>query len=303
MENNPYPQTTAVTPKTSGLAIASLVCGIFGLLFLPAILGLIFGIMAISRINSSNGAIGGKGLAIGGLVLSGVTMLASGVFLLMAGMMGSMMLPALGKAKAKANRIKCVNNLGSVGRSYLSFTYDNDGFPWQLQPAEKRQLFGTGGHDQTVGGIFGLPAMKAELQTAKILVSPCDPARASANEELQMSWQSYNTKDGNPLPSDAISYVLCEGADDLLPYTVLSLTRNLSSDDLANATWLGADSDPGHPNTMAGLNSSQGQLVLTDGSARQSTNFDLGEQGEIVGDHINSQGGRSPRNPSTRIFR
>jgi len=285
------------TSKTSALAIASLVCGVLGLcLLLPSLFGGIFGIIALIKINKSNGTLKGSGFAIAGLATSALSIVTVGI-------LASMLLPALARAKAKANRIKCVNNLGSVGRSYLSFTYDNDGFPWQLQPAEKRQLFGTGGHDQTVGGIFGLPAMKAELQTAKILVSPCDPARASANEELQMSWQSYNTKDGNPMPSDGISYVLCEGADDLLPSTVLSLTRNLSSDDLANATWLGADSDPGHPNTMAGLNSSQGQLVLTDGSARQSTNFDLGEQGEIVGDHINSQGGRSPRNPSTRIFR
>ena len=300
MENSPYPQSATVKPKTSGLAIASLICGILGLLFLPGILGVIFGIMAISRINSSNGAIGGKGLAIGGLVLSGITMVASGVVLLLA----SMLLPTLGKAKAKANRIKCSNNLRQISSAHLSFSSDYDGFPWQLQPAEKQQLFGmTRGLDQTVGGIFGLEAMKMELMIPKILHSPCDPARASANEELQMSWQSYNTKDGNPLPSDGISYVLCEGADDLLPYTVLSLTRNLSSDDLANATWLGADSDPHHDNTLAGLNSNQGQLVLTDGSARQSANFDLGSTGDIVGEHINSQGGRSPRNPSTRIFR
>ena len=300
MENNPYPQTTTVTPKTSGLAIASLVCGVFGLLFLPGLLGVILGIIAISRINSSNGAIKGKGLAIGGLVLSGITTLSSGVVLLLA----SMLLPALGKAKAKANRIKCSNNLKQISSAHISFSAENDGFPWQLPPPANQQLFGmTSGLDKTVGGIFGLEEMKQELWTAKVLVSPCDPARASANEELQMGWESYNTREGNPMPSSGISYVLCEGADDLLPSTVLSLTRNLSTDNLADATWLGADSDSSHPNTMEGLNFSEGQLARTDGSVQQSSNFDLGEQGMIVGDHINSQGGRSPGNPSTRIFR
>jgi len=300
MENNPYPQTTTATPKTSGLAIASLVCGIFGLLLLPGLLGVILGIIAISRINSSNGAIKGKGLAIGGLVLSLITSLSAGVILLVA----SLMLPALAKAKANANRMKCLNNLKQISSAHIYFSAENDGFPWQLPPPAKQQLFGSSrGMDKSVGGMFGLEAMKMELVTPKILHSPCDPGRASANEELQMLWQSYNTKDGNPMPAEGISYVLCEGADDLLSDTVLSLTRNLSTDNLTDATWLGADSDSSNPNTMEGLNANQGQLVLTDGSARRSTNFDLGEQGMIVGDHINSRGGRSPGNPSTQIFR
>ena len=300
MENNPYPQATTATPKTSGLAIASLVCGIFGLLLLPGLLGVILGIIAISRINSSNGAIKGKGLAIGGLVLSVITTLSAGVILLIA----SLMLPTLAKAKAKANRLKCASNLKQISSAHIYFSAENDGFPWQLPPPAKQQLFGTSrGMDKSVGGIFGLEAMKMELVSPKILHSPCDPGRASANEELQMLWQSYNTKGGNPMPAEGISYVLCEGADDLLPNTVLSLTRNLSTDDLTDATWLGADSDSSHPNTMEGLNFSQGQLARTDGSTQQSSNFDLGEQGMIVGDHINSQGGRSPGNPSTHIFR
>ena len=300
MENNPYPQTTTATPKTSGLAIASLVCGIFGLLLLPGLLGVILGIIAISRINSSNGAIKGKGLAIGGLVLSVITTLSAGVILLIA----SLMLPTLAKAKAKANRLKCASNLKQISSAHIYFSAENDGFPWQLPPPAKQQLFGTSrGMDKSVGGIFGLEAMKMELISPKILHSPCDPGRASANEELQMLWQSYNTKDGNPIPVEGISYVLCEGADDLLPNTVLSLTRNLSTDDLTDATWLGADSDSSHPNTMEGLNFSQGQLARTDGSVDQSSNIDLGEQGMIVRNHINSQGGRSPGNPSTQIFR
>jgi hypothetical protein len=299
MESSAYP-SPAKPGKTSGFAIASLVCGFLGFLLLPGLFGVVFGIMAIRQINASGGTVGGKGLAIGGLVLSGITIAATGVIVLMA----RMLLPALGKAKAKANRMKCSNNLKQISSAHLSFTTDYDGFPWQLQPAEQQQHFGmTSGLDKTVGGIFGLEAMKDVLWSAKVLVSPCDPDRFAANDMLQDSWESYNTKEGSPMPSDGISYVLCEGADDLLPTTVLSLTRNLSSDDLANATWLGADSDPVNPNTMAGLNFSQGQLGRSDGSVLQSTNNDLDPEGEIVGDHINAKGGRSPENPSTRIFR
>jgi hypothetical protein len=44
---------------------------------------------------------------------------------------------------------------------------------------------------------------------------------------------------------------------------------------------------------MSGLNKSQGQLVLADGSAKQSTDADLGLSGKTVKGHINSSGGVS----------
>jgi hypothetical protein len=42
---------------------------------------------------------------------------------------------------------------------------------------------------------------------------------------------------------------------------------------------------------MSGLNKSQGQLVLADGSAMQATDADLGLSGKTVKGHINSAGG------------
>ena len=41
------------------------------------------------------------------------------------GILASMLLPALAKAKAKANRIKCVNNLGQIGKAFIGFANDN----------------------------------------------------------------------------------------------------------------------------------------------------------------------------------
>ncbi|MCP5535646.1 MAG: DUF4190 domain-containing protein [Akkermansiaceae bacterium] len=68
------PQAPAVLPpqprQTSGLAITSLICGVasFVLLVIPAIVAIICGHVARSRIKKSHGALQGKGLALAGLI-------------------------------------------------------------------------------------------------------------------------------------------------------------------------------------------------------------------------------------------
>src|ERR1700750_3386048 len=47
--------------------------------------------------------------------------------------LAGMLLPALAKAKAKAQRIKCTNNLKNVGLAFRMFSTDNgDRFPMQI---------------------------------------------------------------------------------------------------------------------------------------------------------------------------
>jgi hypothetical protein len=71
---NAYPGYGGPMPaKTSGMAIASLVLSLLGLVFiLPVVgpvLGVIFGHMALGEIKRSGGAIEGQGLAVAGLVI------------------------------------------------------------------------------------------------------------------------------------------------------------------------------------------------------------------------------------------
>jgi len=64
----PYGQP--VQQKTNGLAIAALICGICGfLLFIPGILGIIFGFVARSQIRRSNGQQKGNGMALAGIIV------------------------------------------------------------------------------------------------------------------------------------------------------------------------------------------------------------------------------------------
>jgi len=65
--------------NSSGLAIASLVLGLMGLCSygIFGVPGIILGIVAISRINKSQGRLGGKGLAIGGIAAGAGSLLFS----------------------------------------------------------------------------------------------------------------------------------------------------------------------------------------------------------------------------------
>jgi hypothetical protein len=298
-----HPQGIPTQLKTSGMAVAS-----FIMAFLPGLncIGFILAIIALVQIKNKANGLKGTGLAVGGLIISIIIWPVVGVIItLLGGLGGSMMLPALAKAKSKANRIKCVNNLGMINRAHMAFAQDNgERYPWQLSDSGMQNHVGSNyGLAQTAGGVFGLTAMKSELQTPKILISPCDPERMAANERLQEDWTSYDTRAGNPVPSDGISYVLCEGAETMRPSTILAATRNLSSDDLATARWLGANSDWGNPNVIAGLDAGQGQITMADGSSKQSSDLDIGSGGGVVGRHSSSMGGLTKGPASTRIFR
>ena len=223
----------------------------------------------------------------------------------------AMLLPALGKAKAKANRMKCTNNLRSVNMGHMSFAWDNnERLPWQLTPTQlKNHRFTDRSQTLNIERIWTSPAMKSELQTPKILVSPCDPQAAVTNERIQENWRSYSPQ-GPKLPRQGLSYAIPLGADTQRPSTIGVLTRNFDGDDALpyeyeffgthkvpfgrslqvnspNTKFIGADQSS-NSRVMAGLLQSQGQLVLMDGSARQATDIHLQRQ---LHAHKKSRGG------------
>jgi prepilin-type N-terminal cleavage/methylation domain-containing protein len=50
------------------------------------------------------------------------------------GILASMLLPTLAKAKKKANRLKCMANLKQVNTALISFAGDHQTMPWQHDP-------------------------------------------------------------------------------------------------------------------------------------------------------------------------
>jgi len=316
MQTQPHPQGIPTEPKTSGLAVAS-----FIMAFLPLFncIGFILGIVALVKIKNPINRLKGSGLAIGGLVIS--TVIWPVIFALAA-----TLLPALGRAKSKANRVKCVNNVGNVYKAGLAFAQDNgERLPWQLTPTGVRNnidptitassQYGRGlspninevvAHPNSLAaaGVYGLNAMKAELVTPKILHSPCDATRAAGSEIAQENWAAYDTKARGPSSElgQGASYTLIRGADTKRPSSIYAVTRNWSGNDLAGGRWCGSDSDVTNARTMAGLTASQGQSVTMDGGARQSTNADFSNQGTFTKAAQTATGGIATGRTSTRII-
>lgn len=119
------PGAAGSTPATSGLAIASLICGLFGFLCLPAIAGLICGIIASREIRKSGGRRKGAGLAIAGIVLSSIFICLS-----LISIPAAMLLPALARAKSKAQTIASMSNMKQLCLAAHLYASDHkDQFP------------------------------------------------------------------------------------------------------------------------------------------------------------------------------
>ena len=84
--------------------------------------------------------------------------------------LASLLLPALAKAKARGQRIKCTSNLKQVGLSFRMFSNDHeDIFPWRLTPADEGTQVAA-----TQEAFRHYRAISNELVTPKVVVCPSD---------------------------------------------------------------------------------------------------------------------------------
>jgi Domain of unknown function (DUF4190) len=141
----PPPPGNVSQPKTSPLAIWSLVLGILGILFLLvcisplfAIPAVICGHMAYSRIRRSSGVLVGEGLALAGLI-TGYVSIALSVFLVP--MMMAIAIPNFVKARTTAQANACINNLRQIDAAANQFALEHGktngeaiNFPGDLTP-------------------------------------------------------------------------------------------------------------------------------------------------------------------------
>ena len=125
----PQPAGGPPTPaKTSGLAIASLVLGILGLVScgLAAIPGLILGVVALVRIGRSRGALGGKGYAVAGTTVSVV-------FILLGFAAAALLWRGAATIKVVVETVICATQLRSIGTGITMHRSDAGEFPEKLE--------------------------------------------------------------------------------------------------------------------------------------------------------------------------
>jgi prepilin-type N-terminal cleavage/methylation domain-containing protein len=158
--------------------------------------------------------------------------------------LASMLLPALARAKQKAQRISCVNNMKQIGTAYRIWANDNgDRFPAQQSTSQ-------GGWQDIATGTSTPPAPKMFVnyslmanemgQSAKIVVCPSDDRTANTNFYASSSdWPATTTgitaeTTFGTFNNTNVSYWVGPGANDTYPQGLLGGDRNLGAQGAGN---------------------------------------------------------------------
>ena len=199
--------------------------------------------------------------------------------------LAGLLLPALAKAKAKAQRINCVSNLKQIGLAQRMWSNDHgERFPFEVDTPTKTPN-SDGSRGESV--LIHYRALSNELNTPKVLVCGSDGSRSRAINF------DYAAGVNNPLiNNNQISYFVGTNANETYPQTILSGDRNVTKAGVvATAVSVTYNLNAGTGLSDGGWDATQhqnaGNLGLADGSASQATATQIQKQQAA---HMNSLG-------------